>query len=799
MKPRAQVPRWTVVVLGVAISCLLPISARADDAGIEFFEKRIRPLFAEHCNSCHSSSAKKIKGELRLDSRPAILKGGESGPAVVPGKPADSLLIKAVRYDKDLRMPPKGKLPADAIADLEAWIKMGAPDPRDAAPETAVKKSSIDIAAGKAFWSFQPIKHVAPPTVKDTAWPMSPIDRFILARLESKGLKPGLPADRRTLLRRATFDLTGLPPTPEEIAAFDGDTSPDAFDKVIERLLTSPAYGERWGRHWLDVVRYADTAGDNSDFPIPQMYKYRNWVIAAFNNDMPYDRFVREQIAGDLMPARSDQDRFEKIVATGYLANSRRHGSYADDKYPWHLTIEDTIDNLSKTFLGLTMGCARCHDHKFDPITSEDYYALYGFFSSTHYPWPGIELDQRQRGLVPLAGDGEAAAFAKSREAKLADFDAQMKSLEADKAPKEKIQAVRKERDAYASQPMPFELAYAVMDGKNETKKRTGRVGDARIQLKGDPDYLGISVTRRFPSVLGGQTLAASTNGSGRLELANWIADPANPLTARVMVNRIWQHHFGDGIVASPNNFGKQGRQPDDPELLDFLARQFIDGGWSMKQMHRQIMRSRAYQLASDDDDANLRIDPNNELHWRFPRRRLEAEAIRDAMLAVSGNLDRTPGGSHPFPAEKTWNFTQHNPFKADYATKRRSVYLMTQRIQRQPFLSLFDGPDTNASTASRDTSTTPLQALFLMNDPFVHEQARSFAARLIAERTDDGERIERAFLYAFGRPASSEEIDQSRDYLVSLRKRISGDTDSRAWQSFARVLLMSSEFVYVN
>jgi hypothetical protein len=796
----SMMPRSLGALLGMTLMLAGPV--RADD-GIEYFEKRIRPVLVEHCYKCHSAEAKKIKGDLRLDSKAAVLKGGESGPSLVLGKPNESLLIKAVRYNTDLRMPPNGKLPSAAIADLEEWVKMGAPDPRDGSAEMQRAKPKIDVAAGKSFWSFQPVKAIVPPGVRDTAWPASTIDRFILAKLDEKGLTPARAADPLTLLRRATFDLTGLPPTPDEISGFLSDKSELKFENLIERLLASPAYGERWGRHWLDVVRYADTAGDNSDYPIPQMYKYRNWVIDAFNRDVPYDRFVKEQIAGDLMTAQSDEDRREKIIATGYLANSRRHGSYEDARYPWHLTIEDTIDNLSKTFLGVTMGCARCHDHKFDPLLAEDYYGLYGFFSSSRYPWPGIELDRVQKDLAPLAKPAEVEQAVKERQAKLTELDAALKALEGDKAPKEKVQAAKKERDKFAGKPLPFEMAYAIMDGKNEPKKRIGQVGDVRVQLKGEPDFPGQLVSRRFPVVLGGQTLPPDVKGSGRLELAGWLTDPANPLTARVMVNRIWQYHFGEGLVASPNNFGKQGRLPTHPELLDFLATQFVGSGWSTKEMHRLIMRSRTYQMASADDDANIKRDPNNEYLWRFSRRRLDAEAIRDAMLAVSGNLDRTPGGAHPFPEQSAWNFTQHNPFKAVYPTNRRSVYLMTQRIQRHPYLALFDGPDTNSSTATRGTSTTPLQALFLMNDPFVHEQARTFAGRLLAE--PDGDRIERAFLYAFGRPPSDTERKQAGDYLRSVGERLRASglaaekTPLRSWESLARALFMSNEYVYIN
>ncbi|MFO0968569.1 MAG: DUF1549 and DUF1553 domain-containing protein [Gemmataceae bacterium] len=611
----------------------------------------------------------------------------------------------------------------------------------------------------KSLWSLQPVKPGAPPHVKDPAWQTNPIDRFIRAKLDEKGLTPAGLADKRTLLRRVTYDLTGLPPTPDEIAEFLRDGTPRAWAKTVDRLLASRQYAERWGRYWLDVVRYADTAGDNSDYPIPQMRLYRDWVIDAFDIDMKYPIFVRRQIAGDLMPAASDAGRRDNIIATGYLANSRRHGSYEDARYPWHLTIEDTIDNLGKTFLGLSLHCARCHDHKFDPITSDDYYALYGFFSSTRYPWPGIELDRAPHDLVPLPGG------------------------------------------------KTDDLAYAVIDGKDEPKKRIGKVGNARVMLKGDPDHLGKEVPRRFPMALGGMTLPPGVKGSGRLELANWLTDKANPLTARVMVNRIWQYHFGRGLVPTANDFGKQGQAPSHPELLDFLADYFMTehpdrSAWSVKNMHRLILMSRTYQLASEENEANLKRDPADIYLWRYPPRRLDAEAIRDALLFVSGNLEKGPGGPHPFPDVKKWDFTQHKPFKAVYDSNRRSVYLMTQRIQRHPFLALFDGPDTNASTASRPTTTTPLQALFLMNNPFVHEQARKLADRLLKERKTDPDRIERAFLLLYGRPPSAEEVEATRDYLSRVSAKAPGapaERERSAWESLSRALFMSNEFVYLN
>jgi hypothetical protein len=815
--------------LFVAIVLTVP-TASADEKpsaeGIEFFEKKIRPLLVKNCYECHSAEAKKIKGDLRLDTRDGVLKGGTHGPAIVPGEPAKSLLITAVRQTGDLKMPPKGKLSDGEIADLESWIKMGAPDPR-------ISGAANTATAGSDWWSLQPVRDPLVPIAKDEQWPQSPIDRFILAKLEEKGLRAVAAADKRTLIRRATYDLTGLPPTPDEIDDFLKDNSPTAFARVVDRLLGSPAYGERWGRHWLDVIRYADTAGDNSDYPIPQMYRFRNWVFDAFNHDLPYDEFVRQQLAGDLMPVRGEVDWQQKLIATGYLANAKRFGSYADvgegkTTYPWYLTYEDTIDNFGRTFLGLTINCCRCHDHKFDPLTQADYYALYGFFQSTRYPWPGIELDKVQRNLVPLAQEDQVAAVEKQRREETADLTKKIKEREAGKAHADKalkdaekitddeekktkiakyskeskdlynlIKKLNDEKQAIERKPLPFETAYAVAEGKSGGKHK---LGNACVQIKGDPERLGPEVPRRFPTVLGGKTLPPDERGSGRLRLAKWVVDPNNPLTARVMVNRIWQHHFGRGIVPTPSDFGKQGQPSTHPELLDYLAKRFIDSGWSIKAMHRLMMMSATYQQSSADDEANARIDVANEYLWQFNRQRLDAESIRDTVLAVSGALDRSPGGPHPFPPMTKWDFTQHNPFKAVYETNRRSVYLMTQRIQRHPFLALFDGADTNASTASRITSTTPLQALFLMNDPFVHERAKGFAARLLKEEADEARRIERAYLLLFGRPPSDEDVREVVDYLKRVRGKLSqSDSPAKAWESLVRALFMSNEFVYVD
>lgn len=784
--------------------------APATPEQIAFFEQKIRPVLVERCYECHSADAAKLKGGLLLDSQAGLLKGGDSGPALTPGDPEASLLITALRHaNPDLSMPPRQKLSDLEIAAFEEWIRMGAPDPRtDDTVAVARAREAINWEQAREWWSFRPVQKPALPAVKTSGWPTTDLDRFILARLEQEGLTPSADADRRTLIRRVTFDLVGLPPSPDEVDSFLADRSPDAFLRVIDRLLASPAYGERWGRHWLDVVRYADSAGDNSDFPIPQMYRYRDWVIRAFNRDLPYDDFVREQLAGDLLPASDSEEAQSRLIATGYLANARRFGSRVED-YPQHLTIEDTIDNLGRTFLGLTVNCARCHDHKFDPISAADYYGLYGIFHSTRYPWPGIELEQRQRDLVPLVPPerlAEVEAIKKNRDQEQQRLESVVKELKnslkdqkdeekkaAEAALKEAEKAVRE----HVAQPLPYELAYAVA----EAAKRE----DVPIQMKGDPAKPGEVVRRRFLTVLKGEEVPASESGSGRRQLAEWIVDQSNPLTARVMVNRIWLHHFGQGLVPTPNDFGRQGKPPSHPELLDWLAGEFMESGWSIKALHRLVLQSRTYQLSSRPTPAAAARDPNNEWLSYYPPRRLEAEALRDTLLVLGENLDTSPAGPHPFPPEWEWKFTQHHPFKAVYDSRHRSVYLMTQRIQRHPYLAIFDGADPAASTPVRLASTTPLQALYLLNDAFVHEQSRRFAARLMREAGDDRTRMDRAYQLALGRPPEADELDDGQEFLRAVRSRLEAGEEKPAnveepsWQAFTRVLFRLNEFVYVD
>ncbi|MBI1830482.1 MAG: DUF1553 domain-containing protein, partial [Planctomycetes bacterium] len=564
----------------------------------------------------------------------------------------------------------------------------------------------------------------------------------------------------------------------------------------------SPRYGERWGRHWMDVVRYADTAGDNADYPIPEMVRYRDYIIDAFNADKPFDQFIHEQLAGDLMPASPRPAgeglgvREQRIIATGFLALSRR---YATAPFEFmHLTLEDAIDTTGAAFMGLTLRCARCHDHKFDPITREDYYGLYGIFASVNYPFAGSEefhsMKKPRFNFVPLAPN--AAQVMSDYRRRLKELPIAIKKLEAAKGDPAKLAALRTEERVLFRWGLPTEVpsAYAVQDGK---------VIESRIHLAGDPDKLGDLAPRRVPKFIEGKPVTFPPGQSGRLQLAQWLTRPEHPLTARVIVNRVWQHHFGQGLVTTPNNFGLRGEPPSHPELLDHLAHEFVRHGWSIKWLHRYILSSKTYQLASNPTPELLAKDPSNRWLGRFSRQRLDAEALRDSMLAVSGKLDLKRPGAHPFPPIQNWNWTQHNPFKEIYPSNHRSVYLMTQRIQRHPYLALFDGPDTNASTEKRTTSLVPLQALYLMNHPFVREQAEAFATRMLAVPLE--KRIAWAHEVVWGRPASKAEIAKGTEYVNRYREELkrTGEPADRldlsAWASYARVLLTANEFVFVD
>ncbi len=781
--------------------------------GLDFFESEVRPILANACYECHSAKSEKLKGDLLLDSWAGLSKGGSNGPAVIPGNPDKSPLIQGVRWeDKDFQMPPKDKLPDQIRIVIERWVKMGAPYPRTDAPGTLAKAGGpkytrMDVGEAKTKWQFQPVTNPPVPVVKNAAWSAHPVDRFLMEKWEAKGLLPPPAADKRSLLRRATFDLTGLPPTPQEMSAFLADNSPYAFAKVVDRLLASPAYGERWGRHWLDVVRYSDTAGDSADYPVPEAHLYRDYVIDSFNADKPYNEFLKEQIAGDLLPAKSEAEHREHLVATGYLAISRRFGVQPQ----MELTIDDTIDNIGKGLLGLTIGCARCHDHKFDPIPAKDYYALYGIFNSTRYPFPGSENIKRPNNFVPLEGKEEVEKKLLPYKDKIAELDKAIKKIEDDRRAAmkggdgaktvtefRKLQAeAERNREKFMDTLPKVEMAYAVTEA-------TPR--DEPVHIRGDASKKGEVVPRHFLSVLGGEPLTPEqAQTSGRLALAEWITDAKNPLTARVFVNRMWEYHFGKGIVATPNDFGKQSKPATHPELLDFLTAWFVRSGYSVKTLHKVIMSSRAYQMSCEEVPANAAKDGTNEWLWHFNRERLEAEEIRDAILAVSGELDRTRPGGHPFPPQDKWDFTQHKAFAAVYDDNHRSVYQMTQRIKKHPFFGLFDGPDTNACTGERVVSTTPLQSLFLMNDAFLKTQSEKLAARLAKSSMGDGPRVATAYWLAYQRGPTAEESQDALTFLNQFAGKLRAaepntpyDQHSQeALAAFVRVIFASNEFLF--
>jgi len=764
----------------------------------DLFTEKVMPVLQKSCWGCHSGAS--APNGLHLDSREGLLKGGQRGPAIEVGHPEKSLLLAVLeRTHERVKMPPGDPLPADQIAAISQWVKEGAVWP---AGELDPLVEFHPTKEQQAFWSFQPVHAVPPPKVHNTAWPRNAIDNFILAKLEAEQLTPARPAAKRALLRRATYDLTGLPPTPEEMTAFLGDTSPKAFEKVVDRLLATQAYGERWGRHWLDVVRYADTSGCNSDFPVPSAYRYRNYVIHSFQNDKPYDQFVREQLAGDLIKTSNEEQRREGIIATGYLATARRFGSRNNE---FHLTIEDTIDNVGKAFLGLSVSCARCHDHKFDPIPTRDYYSLYGIFNSTKYAFPGTEVFRHTKDFVAL-GPPQAAAELASWEKQLADLDEEYEEIDRQRIRGKLTQQESDAKRAGVRAKIEFiERRPAAAAATKAYAVSEGTPGDSRIQHKGDPKNVGAMAPRGFLTIMGGAKLPPEEKGSGRRELAQWIATARNPLTARVMVNRIWEYHFGKGIVATPNDFGARGERPTHPELLDYLADQFVRSGWSVKAMHRMIMLSRAYQMSSDNNAADALKDAQDHFLWHFPRRRLEAEEIRDSMLAFGGALDTSMAEAHPFPPEYEWRYTQHKQFFAVYPTNHRSVYLMQQRMRKQPFLEVFDGPDPNATTPVRGAGATALQALYLMNDAFVHEQADLLAVRVGVALGSDADRIQRAFALVYGRAATPAEVAEGLRYLRDAAAELKATAipeDGRrraALSSYMHVLLSSDEFLFVD
>lgn len=1057
--PLASLP---VRLLACAVLCATATAAE----GIEFFEKRIRPILSQKCYACHSAQTL-AGGGLRLDTRDALLKGGSRGVAIAPRQPDIGTLLRAVSYqDPDLRMPPAGRLSDSEIEFLRQWIEMGAPDPREEV-QTPRPAAGVDYERGRRFWAFQPFRAHPLPKVSAKKWPSTWIDHFILAKLEANRLKPAPPADKRTLIRRVTFDLTGLPPSPQEIEAFLADDSPQAFEKVVERLLASPHYGERWARHWLDLARYAETDGHEFDREKPNAWRYRDYVIRAFNDDLPYDQFIREHIAGDLLPSQRmapGATHWETPVATGFFGLGEERNAADDLAEVRAEKLDNQIDALSKTFLGLTVACAKCHDHKFDPISTQDYYALAGILHGKQVIQVCLdapsklqeteriaaqmeELDRniarriepRRQELLALSGvylraaaellrmgcepvDAEIAHQAKvsgldervlriwleelKHAAKEPDhplfaaaslasppdgdrtFAERIGNLRAvlqewtekshpdhpihaergdilvadfttgsyegfrvdgpafGKAPRNGIaSSFRAGADEFVGiltsktfrangkylhvrlagmndptsrrQPgllrvalvgdgrdvsvvadgtgrfswkssgmdkMPGELAYleivdrtrtghiqvekvflsnakqppflgrapdprilAILDGaasldavlaayerafsqgldpripldallyeaaadeRAELRALAAQLpepafamvsvedvpGNLRVHIGGNHMNLGEEVPRGFLTILGGGSF---TDGSGRRELAEAIADPGNPLTARVLVNRVWKHHFGEGLVRTVDNFGLTGERPSHPELLDTLAARFIEDGWSIKRLHRTIVLSTAYRMSSRPDPKAAAVDADNRLLHHMPVRRLEAEAIRDAILAVAGALNPAMYGEPVPPYISPYQDGRGKPASGPLdGNGRRSIYIGVRRNFLTPMFLAFDYPMTVTTVGRRGSSTVPSQALVLMNNEFVAKQAARWADRLLGGEPDERVRLEKMFLAAFGRPAADDEIDKATRFLEAQSSRYGEDGAFRAWADLAHALFNAKEFIFVR
>ena len=965
---------------------------------LEHFESKIRPVLAERCYQCHGADPERVRGGLVLMDAEGMQAGGDSGAVMVAGAPDDSLLIKAIQYEGPIKMPPDGRLPDDVVADFERWITAGAPDPRVSDTPVVAARSDAgaeyDFGPGREHWAFQAMRRPTPPPVRNESWVRKPIDRFILSRLELEGLDPVGPAGKRQLLRRVTFDLTGLPPTPAAIDAFLADTRSDAYERVVDRLLASPRYGERWGRHWLDVARYADSNGLDENVAHRNAFLYRDWVIAAFNDDLPYHQFVKAQIAGDLLPAASDEERFANLRATGFLTVGAKVLAEQDVDKMLIDIVDEQVNVVGRAFLAEPIGCARCHDHKFDPIPTADYYAMAGIMRSTK-TMGGEDSRWVER---PLADEATVDAYEaaqelveEAEEAVSAVIDAQNEELrrprrealaayllaaeeaysywsedeEANRVAMDEVYRIAERDglevavvakwvraffdyregppvqgdganpsvvfeiwDTYASAdpstyekvtedlrsliasekvliapltrnlvrgPAPRSLEevawrYANLFGvidiawsehlqrlglrdEEELSPRDFRlpreqeelrrlVYDGRLcilclpQTEEERFYpeevmtelaaLRAVVEEReaaspprplyamsvqedeivdLPVHIRGSHLNLTdtpqprgflrvtdhlvppppipANESGRLQLAEWITHPEHPLTARVMVNRLWHWHFGRGLVDTPSNFGATGSTPTHPELLDWLPRRFIEQGWSVKALHREILLSSTYRLSTDYGRVQAATDEGNQLHWRMNRRRLEVEPIRDSLLQLAGTLDLTMGGRVEEYNPRGYVFSEGNTFGQFnfYAAPRRSVYMPVVRNAIYDIFAGFDFGNASDSVGARPATVVPSQALLMMNSEFVETQARRFAERLLADTAASPEaRIATAFVYAYGRQASQAEIDDSLSFLAEMRNVApAGEEETFAWTRLCHVILGASEFIYID
>jgi len=787
--------------------------AKPTAEAVAFFEKKIRPVLVEHCYKCHSAQGGEAKGGLRLDHRDAMRAGGESGPAVVPGDVDASGLIAALRYES-FEMPPDGKLPDEVIADFAHWVKLGAPDPR--VPQQSQRREAQRATSN--WWSLQSVRPPPVPAVKDAGWPRSDIDCFVLARLEGRQLHPLGDASPAALLRRVYLDLIGLPPSPDELDTFLASPTPQAFADVVDRLLASPQFGERWGRHWLDIVRYAESNGRDRDVLYPHAWRYRNYVIAALNDDVPYDRFVAEQLAGDLMPADAQQERDRLRIATGFLALGPKT-LMSKAKFRMDL-VDDQIDATSRAFLGLTVSCARCHDHKFDPIPTRDYYALAGIFRSTETLYGGGLKRKKKQGTIdpdlqPLGSAADVAA-AKQQAERLAQLDKQLGAAKKKLAALEK-QAGKKngakaaERDKAAAQVARLERELKQLRSGSSPQlqycmavRDADKPADCPIHIRGEERQLGEKVPRGVLSALSVPPAKIPGDASGRLQLAEWIADPKNPLTARVAVNRIWHHLFGQGIVRTVDNFGYNGEPPSHPGLLDHLAAKFVEFDGSVKRLIRYIVLSRVYQLESRYDEGCYAVDPENRLLWRAARRRLEVEAIRHAMLAASGRLDLQPPERSQVarigPGEVGRGINM-KPFYEPFP--HRSVYLPILRTHLPEVLQVFDVAEPSIVVGRRSVTTVPAQSLYFLNSPFVIAQAEAAARRALQHSDHRSERIEFAYKLCLARFPTQSESAAAAQYLEGFAAQAEEQSGQEtgvpaAWTSFCQALFASAEFRYV-
>jgi len=963
-----RVALWFLPWLGLFAASNLALAAEPEPVAtpeqVEYFEKKVRPLLVQHCSECHG--AKKQKGGLRVDSRAALLQGGDTGPAVVPGKVDEGYLVDAIHYGDTYKMPPRGKLPPEAIATLTEWVRSGAPWPAEAAkPAKVGGAKDFDFEGRRQHWSLQPVAEVAQPKVKNESWVVAPVDRFILQRLESAGLQPNPPADKTTLLRRAAFDLTGLPPTIEQIEVFLADDTANAWSKAVDRLLDSPHYGERWARHWLDLVRYAETCGHEFDFELPEAFEYRDYVIRALNDDLPFDQFVTEHIAGDLLatPRRHPVDRYnESIIATGFYFLGEGKHSPVDIRADECERMDNQIDVIGKAFCAMTVSCARCHDHKFDAIRAKDYYALAGFLQSSRFQRAYADDPSERSKLVAqlneLRGELSAMVAAKSQASgravvsSVGDKHDSSKQLIADfggnnfgewfvtgeafgsgpttsptmsisaknnvvfvattpagvahsgliskklrgtlRSPTFKIteptisyrmageagakvnliidgfqlirnpiyggltqspkgsgdftwyrQNVSKWVGHYAyleiiddddgwiavdtitygdppakapgdsvmtsqtiesTPPLRDWLARVqAVEGKLRYERRVmamadGSPEDEYVLIRGNHKTLGEQVPRRFfEAVADPKSFTNRETGSGRLELARQMVDPRNPLTARVIVNRLWKHHFGVGIVPTVDDFGHMGQPPTHPEMLDFLAAELVRKRWSLKAMHRAMMVSNVYRMSSAMQPQAATIDPQNKLLHRANVRRLEAEAIRDSLLAVSGSLNDKHFGRSVLPHLTPFMDGRGRPGSSGPldGEGRRSIYVSVRRNFLTPLFLAFDYPVPFTTIGRRTVSNVPAQALAMMNNPLVLEQSKKWSQRVLADtRHDDRAKIERMYLTSLGRKPTAAELSAAEAFVAAQIEEY-GDR-AQAWADLAHVMFNLKEFIFV-